>query len=285
MNRILPILLLILLSCRNTKEIKMPKYEMPDIILHIEKKQKERTFDTEAFEFAIDYYEDSRYSICPIDAIPFGSTGNNGIHFAFLTDFGQNTNLEKAPIICIAPSYDPPINLVARNIFEFFSIVTTIENSTLLADEYQNQEQFEKRKEEWFDDWMSEPKIAEPRKKQAEDLKLKFKLKGIHNVVEYTSQIRNERDKVIKTYKIGGSLGVNPFNNEEISKFKHTKDTFKIKEYLENENKSSRLQFYRDCVFNFILSKNFDFEIKQIIIKYLEKDGYIDEADNLRLTN
>ena len=255
MKNMVQILILTLIGCQNSTNTNMPKYEMPEIVLHVEKLQSNKEFNTEAFEFAIDYYEDSRYSICPVDAIPFGSTGNNGIHFAFLTDFGTNTNLDLAPIICISPSYDPPINLVAKNIFDFFSIITTIENSTLLADQYENQEQFEKRKEEWFEGWKSEPKNSEPRKVQAVNLKDKFKLKNIHNVVEYTSQIRKERENEIKTYKISGSLGVNPIENEEIIQFTHTKDLLVIREFLENQNQSSRLQFYRDCVFNFILSK------------------------------
>ena len=53
---------------------------MPDIITKLIKLQKEKVYHGGEFEFWINIQEKHRYSICPIDAIPFASTGNNGIH-------------------------------------------------------------------------------------------------------------------------------------------------------------------------------------------------------------
>lgn len=64
--------------------------KIPDLIQEIKLLQDSNILNGEEFEFWIDFQSESRHSICPIDAIPFASTGNNGIHFAFLTDFGKN---------------------------------------------------------------------------------------------------------------------------------------------------------------------------------------------------
>lgn len=165
----------------------------PDIINELLQLQNNNEFDGEEFEFWIDFYYNSRYSICPIDAIPFASTGNNGIHFAFLTDFGRSKNLNEAPIICVAPSYDPPVNIVAQNIFEFLSLITTIENATLLADRYQNQEEFSQQLKEWYEGFRSEQEVAEKRNKLANNLRIKFNLEKIENIIEYTNEIRKDR--------------------------------------------------------------------------------------------
>ncbi len=260
--------------------------EMPQIVREIKNMQENGEFDTEAFEFGIDYYEGERNPFDPIDAIPFGFTGNNGIHFLFLTDFGTHENLDDAPIICVAPGFDPVVNLVARNIIDFFSIVTTIENSTLLADQYKDQEQFESRREEWFEGWRSEPETAQHRKAQADKLREVFSLRTIDDVVEYTKKIREDRMKSVETYedKYSG-LGINPEDNESIVKFEHTKEPARVKEFLNSNNLSSRLQFYRDCPNNFILGKENDYEIQKIIIKFLIKDGFRREAENLRLVH
>jgi len=260
----------------------MADYEMPEIIEELIKLQEAKVYDGEEFEFWINFQEESRYSICPIDAIPFASTGNNGIHFAFLTDFGKNKNLNYAPIICVAPSYDPPVNLVANNLKEFLGLVATIENSTLFADRYKNQIEFDKRKEEWFEGFHSEPRIAEPRRKLATLLKKKFNLSGFHDIIDYRNQIRNERTEIVDHQSMDG-LGIFKVNNEEVSEFRYSKSPEDVLKFLSQSNQNSRLLFYRNAYFAYILSKDYDEIIKGLIIQYLEKDGYLDEANRLKL--
>ena len=262
----------------------MDNIALPEIILLIEKLQATRLFfDTEAFEFYIDYSDKSRYSICPIDAIPFGRTGHNGIHFAFLTDFKTKFEYENLPIICIAPSYDPPVNLVAANIYDFFSLLMTIHLSTLLADDYQNHDDFIKKRNEFLEGFRSETKYKRKREEQAEFISKKFNLRRIENVVNYLSEIKRERSKIVKTYiPQYSTLGVNPIKDEQIKKIELTKDLNKISEFLNSSNKSSRLQFYRDCTNYFILSEKHDSQIRDLIIEYLVKDEYFVAAENLK---
>lgn len=266
------------------KDFKIDGYEMPKIIQELIELQEAKIYNGEEFEFWIDFQKESRYSICPIDAIPFASTGNNGIHFAFLTDFGRNKNLRNAPIVCIAPSYDPPVNLVSNNLEEFLSIVTTIENSTLLASRYKSQVDFDRRKEEWFNGFLSKPRISESRKKLATLLKEKFKLKEINQIVAYSNDIRNERAQNVDYPSMDG-LGVFKLNNEKLTEFNYSKNPQEVFKFLSNSNRNSRLLFYRNSYFNYILSKDYDEAIKFLIIQYLKKDGFLEEAKRLQLSN
>ena len=275
------IILVSLIQCSKPKRI-MDNFNIPTLITELEELQNKNAYDGEEFEFWIDFHDDSRYSICPIDAIPFASTGNNGIHFAFLTDFGTNENLEQAPIICVAPSYDPPVNLVAKNLHGFLSLITTIENSTLLADRYKTQEDFEKRKNEWFEGFLSEPEISEPRKKLAETLRTKFDLKRISDIVSYTNQIRETRASEIDYESMDG-LGIKLDDDETIAEFDYSKNPEDVIRFLSNANKSSRLLFYRNSYYAYILSNDYDEIVKSITIQFLEKDGYTNEARRLRL--
>ncbi|GGA23149.1 SMI1/KNR4 family protein [Psychrobacillus lasiicapitis] len=74
------------------------------------------SLDTIGFIPITDYYY---YSITPPDLIPFASTGGNGIHFGFLTDFHDVRVLKDAPIVCVSPTNDPPVRYIARNFEEF----------------------------------------------------------------------------------------------------------------------------------------------------------------------
>lgn len=260
----------------------MINYQMPEIINELIELQDRKIYDGEEFEFWIDFHSNFRHSICPIDAIPFASTGNNGIHFAFLTDFGRNSNLNEAPIICVAPSYDPPVNIVAYNLKDFLGIVTTIENSTLLADSYKNQIDFDIRKNEWFDGFLSEPIIAEPRRKLASKLKSKFNLKEFDQLVKYLNKIREERKSLVD-YRSMDGLGIIKVKDEEISEFQYSRKLEDVSKFLSNSNKNSRLLFYRNSYFAYILTKGYDEDIRTITIQYLEKDGFLDEANRLKL--
>lgn len=66
------------------------------------------------------------YYITPPDLIPFASTGGDGIHFGFLTDFGAVKDLENAPIVCVTPTNDPRIRYLSRDIREFLRMVITL---------------------------------------------------------------------------------------------------------------------------------------------------------------
>ena len=78
------------------KEIEKKGYSLGDLSLFLE------------FDF-------SPYESTPYDVITFASTGCDGIHFGFLTDFGTVSDLENAFVVCISPmDFDSHIKIVTR---------------------------------------------------------------------------------------------------------------------------------------------------------------------------
>ncbi|WP_339279355.1 hypothetical protein NYE40_04405 [Paenibacillus sp. FSL W8-1187] len=81
--------------------------------------------DSETFYGLFGFYLQTggfRYANTPCDAVVFGSTGMDGIHFALLTDFGRSADLGQAPVICVSPmEFDDPSTVIARNLREFLS--------------------------------------------------------------------------------------------------------------------------------------------------------------------
>jgi hypothetical protein len=77
---------------------------------------------------------DFRYWITPPDLRIFADTGCDGIHYGFLTDFGRITDLSQAPIVCVSPTDDPPLRMIARSLEDFFRLVVTIGSAGDLGD-------------------------------------------------------------------------------------------------------------------------------------------------------
>lgn len=101
------------------------------MLIRLEEKlvREGETLDTIGF---IPIVQEFAYPITPIDVIPFANTGGNGIHFGFLTDFGQITDLNEAPIVCVSSTNDPPIRLVAPTICEFINMACSVPHVELI---------------------------------------------------------------------------------------------------------------------------------------------------------
>ncbi|TWT06280.1 hypothetical protein FQV26_00250 [Planococcus sp. CPCC 101016] len=78
---------------------------------------------------------DDRYLNTPLDVIPFANPGSDGVHFGFLTDFGQVKDLHDAYIVRVSPmDSDNPVHIVARNIEDFISAICFYPNAMDLLD-------------------------------------------------------------------------------------------------------------------------------------------------------
>lgn len=78
---------------------------------------------------------DARYLNTPLDVIPFARPGTDGIHFGFLTDFGQVEDLHDAYIVRVSPmDFDAPVHIVARNIEDFIRNICFYPNAMDMLD-------------------------------------------------------------------------------------------------------------------------------------------------------
>ncbi|WP_342528204.1 hypothetical protein MKY84_05010 [Chryseomicrobium sp. FSL W7-1435] len=72
----------------------------------------------------------SHYHNTPLDLVPFGDIGMDGVHYGFLTDFGRVENLEEAFVVLISPmDSDVPHKIVARNFREFLNLAWTVKGA------------------------------------------------------------------------------------------------------------------------------------------------------------
>lgn len=112
------------------KKINYGKYAIPEKlkkIIELEQNLNEKG-QLEYGDLLGYYFSDegvaARYLNTPLDVIPFARPGADGIHFGFLTDFGQVKDLREAYIVRVSPmDFDDPVHIVARNIEDFLSII------------------------------------------------------------------------------------------------------------------------------------------------------------------
>ena len=256
------------------KQDYLGKYKKPEILSKLEFYQENGKANWENLEFYIKY--DYLYGITPIDIIPFAYTGNNGIHFGFLTDFGLITDLNDVPIVCLATSYDPPINIVAKNLKQFLSFLSYAEQSSLLADIYDNQIDFDNRKKEFLECQMEKEYVSK-RMETIETLKHDFEIELESDIISKIKKYRTKRDSLINTKTVDG-IGLIFKNNSEIIEFDYNKSIIKIRTFLENSNINSRFKFYRQSTFMYFINDLDDWEIKRLMIEHMRKDGLISES-------
>lgn len=225
--------------------------------------------------FGISY--DHHYSVTPLDVIPFIGTGSNGIHYGFLTDFDPNLDLNDAYIVCVAPTYDPPVNIVAKNLDEFLSLLSSTYESTVMADRYSNEAELEEAIQYAKDSIFLDLDGFKHREKNRSLLEKEFGAKPVNNVYQVIESTRKQRASQISSETLDG-MGIRFKKDEPIQEFVYSREPKDVSKFLDSVNLNSRLKFYRNASLNFILSAGYDEEIKNIIIEYLKKDGLMREA-------
>ncbi|KGR79413.1 hypothetical protein [Ureibacillus manganicus] len=247
-------------------------YQIPTEIVELFKLEAELKKDELSLEMIglRPIYEPYAYSITPVDCIPFAETGGDGIHFAFLTEFGKVNSLEEAPIICISPTNDPPIRLVAKNIRDFFDLVSSVPYAELLEsiwdfnDEVKLNELIEEMEQDTPTDWKERRHAILNRVKQTFSAKEK-------QVVTYMKEILDKREKetVISTLDNLGIIGtLNPQASKQKFQFEHPLNQARLnsmKQFLHNANTVERLAFIRDANYYYVVAPGFDEDILHLI--------------------
>ncbi|MEM6297539.1 MAG: hypothetical protein AAF740_02515 [Bacteroidota bacterium] len=283
----------------NPHDIFFGSYNKPDLLKKLERYQD---FDDQAWRclgFYIRY--DYHYSSTPLDVIPFAGTGGSGIHFGFLTDFGAIDNLTHAPVVCVSPSNDPPIKLVAKNLTDFLRLVVTIGDAEFLDDDYETDEEIVTRLQEWDKvseiDWQGNPlpedeveqmkqrviEIQQDRAKLTKVLADHLQITPLQNISKYIKDLQKWRQEEI-TIETSDDIGIKyQADKLKINSFDYSiKDSNQIKHYLKSASEPERLKFYRDATYHYILSKGYDTDIKKVVTESLKKAGFKREALILR---
>lgn len=264
------------------EEIMYDGYEIPPTL----KKLKEIDYN---YLLGLHLFIDLSYftNNTPLSALPFASIGGNGTHFAFLTDFQRNIDLENTPIIIVSPTDDPPIRLIARNIKEFLSLVVYLTDATLVdfISRAEDEAEYISRRDE---DLKADPEEKNHREKYIQILKKEFKLpEVIHEkgIFDYYETIKKERIAegyihIDDDYTIFLGKGASTIKRYHYDR--RNKNIPEIKSFLETASFDERKVFYAEATYHYILAADYDADIVDILISSLEKDGLLREAEVIK---
>ncbi len=236
--------------------------------------------------------------VTPIDCITFAYADATDIHFAFLTDFGKNKDLSNAPIVCISPTDDPPIRVVAANLLDFFRVVLqAYEAENITRDLDSDQEYFEEYldfyeiTEEIFKNPISLKDKEEyiyrqitARQQMIEYLEKNYNISPMENISEYMESVVDARNETVN-FTTADDLGVIfPDKDQEvINQLEYeeygNENPEAIKSFLQKCNYNERLVFYRDVTYFYVIDKESSPEIQKVIADFLIKDGLKTEAE------
>lgn len=224
------------------------------------------------------------YSITPPDLIPFAHTGGDGIHFGFLADFNEVSDLMEAPIVCVSPTNDPPIRYVARNFNEFMNLVVSVPYVEML-------EQF----------WAIQDKdqMNEMIREDASDLSEVLQRKRTHlfnrlqqvfeaeqvDVLNYIQKVKEEREMIVSIPTLDG-LGIVGQNNGRSYSFATDRNVNeaeieRMQSFLSEASTEEKLAFVRDANYWYILAPDYDETVWKLIIKLLQSLALEDEANRV----
>ncbi|WP_336866250.1 hypothetical protein [Peribacillus frigoritolerans] len=251
------------------KDIEKEGYSLGDLSLFLE------------FDF-------SPYENTPYDVITFASTGCDGIHFGFLTDFGTVSDLENAFVVCISPmDCDSHIKIVARNIREFVNLVCTMKDALTISN-FNIQEE-----EGQYIRLLKELKQVEPEDEEFEEnanyvvekiiATLGSELiEDVYHYVERKVRTEREQQTILPTFDGLGIIPVESVTSNHIL-YKLEKDMKinleEVKSFFNSATTESKLAFIRDAQFTYLISD--EIELKELVINEMIKLGLNDEVGRL----
>ncbi|MBT2730689.1 hypothetical protein J7E63_28150 [Bacillus sp. ISL-75] len=212
---------------------------------------------------------DSRYLNTPLDVIAFARPGSDGIHFGFLTDFGQRKDLENTYIVRVSPmDFDDPVKIVARNIHDFLRILCFSPSVLDMVDFTTSERNLEK--------WVKEcSQLSINQNKVRNMFCHTFQLTPIDSLYEYIQKVKQERDTEIVLSTEDG-IGVASTNKNAINK----QDLFQLDREQILEVKEVE-RFFRDSSYESKLAFLRDAQSKGLIFDNAEVKLYL--KDQLRL--
>ncbi|QDH22123.1 hypothetical protein [Saccharibacillus brassicae] len=169
-------------------------YEIPALIrqlfeLEHELQQEDLSLDR-AFPCML-FEDDFRYSFTPLDVIPLASTGMDGIHYGFLTDFGLAPDLDHAWIVIVSPvDSDCPVRPVAANLFDWLRAMYTDADALINAFEHGADYRAYVRTREPHE---PDEEASEVRRRLVE----RFGIRPIQDMGAYLDEMREQRKQAV----------------------------------------------------------------------------------------
>ncbi|TVX92092.1 hypothetical protein [Paenibacillus agilis] len=280
------------------------KYEIPDTIIKMLERQ-ERSQDREDIGLFILQDDECRYMSTPIDSIPFATIGVDGIHYAFLTEFGAVENLNEAPIICVSPmDFGLEIRYAGYNLAQFLEVYCADE--AILINHFEGEKDYMRYVQQREEEERREPDEGEfgltaeelqERKNKMEHFREDFQVRKIERTFLWKEleSIRAHRRSKIVIETVNG-LGVLPNHkpNMRLGENAHSRLHWEVEEgnsalneldearkFVEAASLESRIGFVRDAQHYYMFDCT---DWREWMIEQLVLWGYETEAKNLQLS-
>ena len=200
--------------------------------------------------------DSSHYHVTPLDLVPFGDIGVDGIRYGFLTDFRRVQDLEEAFIVLISPmDFGNPHKIVAKNFGEFLNLAWTVKGAMDLANvHYKRTEEDYTSLLKYFEE--SQDELDNDHKnKQAyvlQRIEDEFGVQPVEDIYDYIeNEVKAAREQhiVLSTLDGLGVVGENP-KDSPYMKFEVTEnepaDLEQLNAFLLESSKESKLALIRD---------------------------------------
>lgn len=265
-------------------------YDIPNEVYQLIKLEEELVKDglTLATIGLIPSIEFEPYSITPPDLIPFASTGGDGIHFGFLTDFNEVSSLNVAPIVCVTPTNDPPIRYMARNIREFLSLAASVPYVEMLESCWDFKD--EKQLVDMFKEFESDTPASW--QKQRARIFTRFKETWELQPIELFGYLNDRKKERLSSCIISthDGLGIVSKGKENGTNQRFTfseqrtcdeKEIERMHLFLRQANKEEKLAFIRDANYWYILTSGYHEAVWELIIELLKSLEMYDDAERV----
>ncbi len=273
------------LSDKESMRVNYGKYDQPATLRALNELNQELEQEGYGAENVLGFYLMdglSGYFNTPMDVVAFGTTGMDGIHYGFLTDFGMVTDLEVAPIVLVSPmDFDRPAVVVANNIREFIRIVMI--DSSLLYMGYQNEQDYLKV----ISEYESTPEDLENGRIVRERLEERLHPPVIQDPYTYSEKVRADRKEriIVPTQDELGILNEHPKDagrqhttivlDEDIGKRE-------LETFLSNATYASKLALFRDYHLNLEQFVYHEAGIGKAIVNEMKSLGLKDEIARIK---
>ncbi len=228
----------------------------------------------------MDFYA---YDVTPFDVITFASTGCDGIHFGFLTDFGTVSDLESAYIVCVSPmDFGSHLKVIARNFQEFLSLVCTLKSAVAISNvvHLRSENQYKKYLKELTEEEKENPEHFQRANDVVQKLMAKMEcqlIKDIYEYIENTVAADRKKQTVITTLDGIGVVPLSPASGGHEIYHPEKLDLKNVSLFFGQATTESKLAFIRDAQFNNQIQD--DIELQELVISELKKLGFHDEAN------
>ncbi|WP_141500109.1 hypothetical protein [Paenibacillus luteus] len=242
-------------------------YEVPPAIHRLYELEEEFGSDMDTELGLIMQRYDRRYPSTPPDFIPFASSGVDGIHYCFVTDFGAVNHLEDAYIAIVSPmDFGSEVSLIARNLNDFLRILCT--DRSLFYHSPRTLETYFQTAKERQEQW-------EGLSLALSKLKTVFGLTEVADLAEYMRDLHEKREQAICIHT-QDTIGVisrsgspkQPGAAEPLPQ--NWENRHALQAYLEDAGAEAKLAFVREAQFHKKLADRRVYGLCKRVLKELE---------------